>query len=619
MWTRVLGKKWSVVKAAIVCLFLTAISSLFSYRYAEELSARKLSERANNSLSLVANTLQATVGRYKYLPDVIALAPEIRDLFGGSPGDSAGRQQIANRYLERVNSKAGSAALYVLDHEGTGLASSNWRDPVYTFVDKSYKERPYRVQAMSGGEGHFYGEGKTTLVPGYFLATAIGIDGQTAGIAVVKIELAMLEKEWKAAEEPVAVADENGVLFLSSEAAWRYRPLRELGSTAIASIEAAKQYPDLRNEPLLSGELESSGGKPVRLNVDADSASAASILFTRSLPALGWTLVFFGDPAEVTRPAALTAALAGLTVIALLMGGSVIRERLRTLEVERKAKRELEVRVHERTAELSDANVRLQAEVEVRRKAEAELFRTRDRLVEAASRAALGQFLAGLVHETNQPLAALKTYLASTKLLVAMAKIEEAAANLGTMQTVLDHLSQLSGRLKMMIRGDTKEFQPANLSESAGRVASLLKPHFQKLDITLTAEIAPDIWMQGDSVRLDQVLINLLNNASDALSGRQHGHVRILLASEKDRAILRVEDNGPGVPREQIARLFEPFYTTKERGSGTGLGLATVHRIVADHDGTVEYCPSGLGGAAFQLVFPRAAARAAAVEAAMNA
>jgi two-component system C4-dicarboxylate transport sensor histidine kinase DctB len=606
-----------MLKGAAACVFLTAMASSLSYIYAEESSVRKLSERANTSLSLVASTLQATIGRYQYLPDVIALAPEVRNLFAEKPVEAAGlpdRRQVANSYLDRVNSKAGSAVLYVLDHEGTGLASSNWRDPVYSFVDKSYKERPYRIEAMNGGEGRFYGEGKTTSLPGYFLAAAIRKDSQIHGIAVVKIDLTKLEKEWKDAKEPVAAADENGVLFLSSEAVWRYRPLRELGSAALARIHAAMQYPDLHNEALLGKERPYRGGRLVELKMAAKDDPETRIVFTRPLAALGWTLVYFGDPGEVRRPAAFAAALAGLALIAVFMGGFVIQQRLRTLQVERKAKRELEIRVQARTSELSEANLRLQAEVEERRKAEAELFRTRDRLIEAARRAALGQFLAGLVHETNQPLAALRTYLASTKLLVSKSKIGEAAANLGTMQTVLDHLSQLSGRLKMMIRGDTKEFQPANLSESAGRVLSLLKPHFEELGIALNAGIAPDIWVHGDSVRLDQVLLNLLNNASDALSGRECGHLRISLAVENGRASLLVEDNGPGVPQEQLLHLFEPFFTTKERGMGSGLGLATVQRIVADHDGTIEYRRSELGGAAFHILFPVARARAAIAE-----
>lgn len=610
---RTLRLKGRVLRGTITCLFLAGMISAVTYEYARRLSAQKLAERANNSLSLIAGTLDATVGRYKYLPDVIALAPEIRELFAepGRGDDFREHQRIANDYLERVNSKAGSAVLYVLDHEGTGIASSNWQNPKESFVDQSYKERPYRIQAMSSGVGRFYGEGKTTLIPGYFLASAIKKDRSILGIAVVKIDLSVLEKKWKEAEEPVALADENGVLFLSAETVWRYRPLRPLSSGTLDEIRATKQYPDLHNEPLLSRELPYSHGTRVQLNIKAHDSAKSRILFTRNLPALGWTLIYFGDPGEISRPAALAAAAMGLAVIATFMGVFIIRERLRTLEVERRAKHELEARVRERTLELSNANIRLQAEVEERRKAEAELFQTRDKLIEAARRAALGQFLAGLVHETNQPLAALRTYLASTKLLVAKGKTEEVSANLATMQTVLDHLSQLSGRLKMMIRGDTKEFQATNLSESVVRVVSLLRPHFYNLDITLDVEAVPDIWVRGDAVRLDQVLINLLNNAADALRGHESGQVRVSLAAEQGRAILLVEDNGPGVPQEQVSRLFEPFFTTKAAGQGSGLGLATVHRIVADHEGTIKYHRSGLGGAAFQIIFPTTTAQAA--------
>ena len=141
------------------------------------------------------------------------------------------------------------------------------------------------------------------------------------------------------------------------------------------------------------------------------------------------------------------------------------------------------------------------------------------------------------------------------------------------MRAVLNHLSQMTGRLKMVVRGDTREFQATSLSESAGRVLSLLRPHLQQLDITLSIEVTSNIFVHGDSVRLDQILLNLLNNAADALDGREDGHIRVSLVSQKDRAILTVEDNGSGVQPDQVNRLFEPFFTTKEPGRGQGLGL----------------------------------------------
>lgn len=570
-----------------------------------------MTERAGNSLSLIEGTFEATVGRYKYLPDVIALAPEIRQLFANATaGQKQDRQHLANDYLERVNSKAGSAALFVLDAEGTGVASSNWRNPRESFVGQSYSDRPYRIGAIRSGEGHFYGQGKTTLVPGYFLATAIEIDGRTAGVAVVKINLAPLERQWSDAGEPVAVADEHGVVFLTSQAPWRYRPLEPLDSKTLAEIGATKQYPGLNTKPLLAPGTPLDDGKSVQL--EAGDTNRNRILLRRNLSSFGWTLIFFGDPNEVAQQAFTVAAAACFATIAALMGIFSIQQRLRMLDIERRAKNELELRVTERTLELTSANLRLQDEVEERKKAEAELFRTRDRLIEAARRAALGQFLAGLVHEVNQPLAALRTYLASTKLLVSRGKTSEVESNLGTMQTVLNHLSQLSSRLKMMARGDTKELQPTNLSESVARVLLLLRPHFEQLDIELSVEAEPRAWILGDGVRLDQILLNLLNNASDALRGRECGHVRLSLACEGGRAILVVEDNGTGVPTEITARLFEPFVTTKDPGIGLGLGLATVQRIVADHNGAILYRRSKLGGAAFIVEFPVIAAPASA-------
>ncbi len=586
--------------------------SWLTYRVNLNSAFAQIDRQASDQLHLIGSTFEVAVGRYRYLPTVLAQARQIGSLFEG-PGNPA-TVDAANRYLENLNRTAGSAALFGLDLNGVARASSNWNSPT-SFVGLNYQTRPYFRDALARGAGRFYAVGRTTGEPGYFLSVPILIAEREVGVAVVKIDLRPLARDWTTASEPVAIADEAGILILSAVPEWQYRPVDEIDSARINRLTVDHDYPAAR---LASGALldrtgPEASGTLITLRQPAPdtgslSGSRERILFSRALEPHGWTLLYFAPLDEARRSARTSAMIAALSGLLLMALGLLWRQRLRNLVQERDAKQQLEVLVRQRTAELTAANTHLAAEIAEHRQAEVELRRARDDLIQADKLAAIGQALAGLAHEINQPLAALRTYLASTGQFLRTGNAQVAQGNLSIMRDVIDHLAGLTGRLKTLARRGGDGRRPIQFAASVGRVLELLRYRINDLGIELSAELDQEVQVLGDEARLDQVVLNLINNAIEAVEVGTDKRTLVRLASDGTEAILTVEDSGPGVLPEHANRLFEPFFTTKQVGQGLGLGLATVHRIVTDHGGSVACGRAALGGAVFTVRLPLAVA-----------
>jgi two-component system C4-dicarboxylate transport sensor histidine kinase DctB len=535
-----------------------------------------LESQSRERLTLAAASVEAAIGRFRYLPMVIAQAPQVRALYRAESGPLPAALDIADRHLQSISDAAGAAALYVLDRAGTAIAASNWNTPG-SFVGHGYAYRPYYQEAMARTEGSFYGIGATTGLPGYFLSTRIdisGTDGQpdAVGVAVVKVDLTPLEREWAGAEATLGIADADGILFLAARPGWRYRPLFALDDRAQAAILAERRYANLPSvtRPIFRSRAKGEApGQAVRLLDGGPSGSADLLLFTVPLPDHGWSLIAVADPATAEFNAMVAAAATGLAAIVLLLSAVLWRARRRARLAERRAKDELEHRVAERTAALTTANRRLEDEIDERRRAEAELHRTRDDLVQAAKLAALGQAFAGLAHEINQPLAALKTYLASTRLLSGRGETRQVASNIEVMTEVVDRVAGLTGQLKRLARRDGHEAAPVDLAAALDSVLRLLA--FRLSDLGIAVDRAGDapVMVMGEAGRLDQVVMNLVGNAIDAVLDSETRRIRAVVLRHGTMARLIVEESGPGIDPAIRDRLFEPFVTTKQAG---GLG-----------------------------------------------
>jgi two-component system C4-dicarboxylate transport sensor histidine kinase DctB len=269
-----------------------------------------------------------------------------------------------------------------------------------------------------------------------------------------------------------------------------------------------------------------------------------------------------------------------------------VRQRLQAREQLQAAYNQLELMVAERTARLERTTQRLMAEAEVRRQAEQQLHRTQNELYQAGKMAVLGQMSASITHELNQPLTALRTMSDNAVLLFERGRIDEARQNLSKISQVVARMGTITGKLKGFARKSNAELAPVSIHTAISNALVLVERRLQLDKVAFTLDInAGDVYALCDSNRLEQVLLNLMSNALDALGTLERDAARALtigVAEGGGTVRIRVADNGPGLTDEARERLFQPFFTTKPQGEGLGLGLAISEQIVRDFGGTLR-------------------------------
>jgi two-component system C4-dicarboxylate transport sensor histidine kinase DctB len=254
------------------------------------------------------------------------------------------------------------------------------------------------------------------------------------------------------------------------------------------------------------------------------------------------------------------------------------------------------------SAELRALNARLQREIAERRRVQENLAVAEQTLAQSSKLAALGEMSAAVSHELNQPLAAMKTYLAGARLLLKRNRPEEAVGSFQRIDDLIERMGAITRQLKSYARQGGGEFQPVDMGNALSSALSMMEPQLRQRQVKIDRAIPSEpVLVMGDSIRIEQVMINLLRNALDATRDVPNAEISILLA-KGETAILTVRDNGPGI--EDLDSLFEPFYTTKQPGDGVGLGLAISSGIVNDLGGRLTARNAAAGGAVFEVQLP---------------
>jgi two-component system C4-dicarboxylate transport sensor histidine kinase DctB len=551
----------------------------------------ELIDRGQGQLQLMAPDLQSVLERFETLPFVLGQQDSVAAALA-HPDD---QRMIArlNQSLKAIQGQARVSALYLMDRSGLTIAASNWDEP-RGFVGKNFSYRPYFSEALRGGAGRFYGIGTSTSEAGYFIAQPVYRDGAArgpvAGVIAVKITLDELERTWAGSEDPILLADRSGIIFATNRPAWRYHSLGPLDAATRAKLARTQQYMGQAVRPL---------------------AERPGPYVTREVGRLGWQLMLFPSQERVLRiglvwalAAALALASAGASWWALHQRRRRLEERTASRAALRRAAEDLERRIAERTEQLSQANQDLEREYARLQEAGRLLRSTQDELVQAGKLAMLGQMAAGVTHELNQPLAAIRAFADNARTFLQRGQPEQAGRN-------LEHIGDASARMGAII-AQLKGF--ARKDEAVGRVdlassvrasAFLLESEFRRRDASLEVDAGPaPLAVRGNTVRIEQVLINLLRNALDAVDGAARREVRVALAREDAMAVVRIADTGAGIPDEVAPHLFAPFFTTKPSGQGLGLGLAISSAIVQAMNGRLTASNTIDGGAQFELRLP---------------
>ncbi|KVW43737.1 ATPase [Burkholderia ubonensis] len=589
----------------------------------------ELQRNAAVRVDRTTNALKSTLDRYESLPYLLGSHPYVQELLAEPKrADYAAR---ANRYLEDLNQHARATVTYLVGADGLCVAASNWRAPD-SFIGIEYRFRPYFIDAMNGRVGRFFGIGTISRDPGYYISQPVWRDGRIVGVVVVKLNL-----EWfqgADASEPLVVADDHGVVFLSSVPAWKYHTLKPLAGPVATSIFETRQYAQqpVTPLPLRVEQVLDRDAQIVRLG---PGRRAPRYLATqRRIGEPDWLLVTLAPIAPVDADARNATIVTGFgfVSIALLafywrMRRARVREMIRGRALLQQAYAELNRRVEERTADLSEANAQLQKEVGERIRAEQDLRAAHDELIQASKLAALGQMAAGITHELNQPLAALRSFSDNTRVLLDRGEQAAARENLEAIAALTERMGKITNQLKLFVGRARPRNEQALVVRALRSVLALLGERLRGVELVLTlrddavspvreapldlANDHPELVARCEDLRLEQVLINLLGNALDAVAAGgapRTAAPRIDVTIEASAATLaiQVRDNGPGIAPDLLPRLFEPFFTTKEMGRGLGLGLAISSSIASDAGGSLTARNAPGGGALFVLTLRRA-------------
>lgn len=350
---RIPDKPWPTLLALLLVVGGMALVMAAAWRVAERDAMRGEQLQVQRQLDLYAQALQQRVDRYRTLPQVLALDPELRSALS-TPVDAA-RRDALNRKLELANNVTRSSTLTLIGRDGIALAASNWRLPSSN-VGQDYGFRPYLQEALARGEGRFYGIGVTTGEPGYFLSQAIRDgDGRALGVIVIKIELAALEREWLRTPDIAMVSDSHDVVFLASRDDWRYRILDPLDDAERRELRTTRQYANQSLSPLRKDTLRLLGDGASLARIEQPALPHPVIWQTARLDEHGWRLHLLHDastPAIAGRNAALGAGGAWLALAFLAL---FVHQRRRLAAHRQRSREELEAVLQQHAEELRTA------------------------------------------------------------------------------------------------------------------------------------------------------------------------------------------------------------------------------------------------------------------------
>ena len=594
--------------AWIVLITLSALAAWLAHSWAERNGYTRLDDAAARQLDLYAAVLENELGKHAHLPRLLDGDAAIGALLDTPPATNL--RETINRRLTVFNAKAVAAGIFIADAQGLIIASSDWYRPD-SIVGKSVASLAYFSSAIHGDEARRFGTDVAGGATSYFFAQPFRRDGRILGVVVVKTSLDPMESTWvdsafRPDSEKLVVVDDQGIVIISSIPGWKFKSTRPLAPAQRAALVASGTYPTRTIEPLGLDEVGSleHGARLVGLPVSASEVPALHVAQERQMPRLGWRLVILSDISDVLRNAryaawgaAALAAFAGLLCLYLLQRRSVIAHELTLRRALQRAYDQLELKVLDRTAELSDTNRELLREVGERKHAEEVLHEAQDELVQAGKLAMLGQMAAGMSHEIGQPLTALRALSENARVLLQRGRQDEAAENLVAIASVTERMGHITAQLKLFARKTNASSDPVRVAAAAANARMLLEGRIRAENVDVLLDVPTLLLAQCNGNRLEQVLMNLMANALDAMKGCPERRLTVRAATLDRRVVIRVADTGPGIPSDALPHLFEPFFTTKPPGEGLGLGLVISANIVREFGGTLRAVAVGQGAA----------------------
>ncbi len=567
----------SLAGTILVTAFIIWASHLYLTR---SFSAEQATD-ARLRATLHAAGLQSNIERHRLVSILLARDPILTIAL------RTGNADIASERLAFYREQINSGTILLLDADGRVVSSSDPAETGRYDGDRAYFTAATAATVSEGPEFSLERLADNTF--GFYYSHPIRSEDQLLGIAVVSIDLAAHADGWARAGQRVVISDSEGVVLLSAVPDWRGGNL----ATILGPEMSSAPFPNVIRS------VEERIGDASLSRIDGTTFLPAGV----PLGFRNWRLTFFVTLEDVR--ARVNA------ILALIFMGLAILSALGLFLAARRTRMESR-RIQRESRELRELNRRLSTEIATRKAAERNLKDAEQSLEQASKLAALGQMSAAVSHELNQPLAAMKTYLAGARLLLQRKRPEEALSSFQRIDDLINRMGGITRQLKSYARKSESDQEPYDLRDSVREALAMMAPQLGKMSVSISSTLPSEpVIVEADSLRVEQIIVNLLRNAIDAVRGREDRKIKILLV-EGETVLLSIEDNGAGLNDPE--KLFEPFHTTKKPGEGLGLGLAISAGFANEMGGRLVARNAPEGGAVFELMLPRGGLSARAAE-----
>ncbi|MFN5999167.1 MAG: ATP-binding protein [Paracoccaceae bacterium] len=562
------GLPWRAKLAVVLLVILAVVVVLVSNRLLTDRYTADTRSRAEVRLALYTGNLMAELQRTSVVPLLLAGDPDLVTAL------KAGNFSGTSAKLIALQSELGVASIRLVDADGRVVGATN-----RNVLGTNHRNATYFVEAQRAKDTIFSAVKRDAGGFDFLYSRAVMGDTKPLGVILVSVDLMKYERAWAGLQDAIMVTDSEGTVMLATEPRWRGLPsgealaLRDPPSAIARALRATAEWTQDPPDAYVRGE---------------------AVMRTEArVPFRGWKIATF------TAYGSVREQVNGILALEI-MGFAILMAFTFYLLSRRAWSRS--VSFQRESAELRLLNARLQRAIAEREKVKKDLEVAELTLAQSSKLAALGEMSAAVSHELNQPLAAMKTYLAGARLLLQRKRLDEALSSFQRVDDLIERMGAITRQLKSYARKGGEAFEEVDLRACVSSALAMMEPQLKARVVKISRGMPRQaVMVMADRLRLEQVIINLLRNALDATKDNKDPQIDILL-SAGETATLTVRDNGHGIT--DLENLFEPFYTTKKPGEGVGLGLAISSGIVTDLGGRLTARNGDGGGAVFEMQLP---------------
>lgn len=552
---------------AYICFAVLITVSVYFFSYRASLT--QLEQTGTVRLEQARDRLLGQLSDYRQLVNIMSRHPRVKTTLSAQQSNDE-----LNSFLLNNTLLYGADDIILLDKEAKFFTHST-PNKTKEILQNNFLKGPHIKAALNGRLGFFHSlENASNRRKFYFARSILNDNTGVLGIVVVEIDVSALEFEWRIDEEALVFFDNQGVAFLSN------RP------STILLVDQPNNTKRINSEPkrpFFSYAIANFLDFQIWNFDDQSILPEKALVVSRYIPQIDMNARVFLSTKQARYSVMLQTGLVASLLSLIGLGLWVFYQRrvqlAELLAIEEAANIQLEKRVEKRTSELRS---------------------TQHQLVQASKLSALGQLSAGISHELNQPLAAIKNFSESGGKLIGLNRIKDAQQNFDHIIQQIDRITRMIKSLRAFARKEKETIEPVDLQKVISASLNLLDQSLNTNNVTIEKETFDlPIMVLGGEVRLQQVVINLITNAIDALSNQKDKRIKIFTKNTSGSIHLYIQDNGPGI--KDTTRIFEPFYSTKEIGSskGLGLGMSISYGIIGSFGGNIECKNLDDGGAEF--------------------